>query len=277
MLTDPLYLKRPHWNPGKALISDKLLIATLVVDDSYMLASISLSSIGSRWSPNPSFEHWPKLKFVYHPERNSDLAENEVTGEVLRLWEYTAANHHSQWAAKMQVSVPTWRKNRSARHGRRDTELEAEIYLLKTVPDDPFSISGSAPRTLVSTRVIFEQVHLSEPGTLSLHSAHTQIELKKSTRLALLSTTSSSTGQMHIPWQSASITQSGRMLFAVGKSIFCSSLRSKDGDLQPRKVLEIGEELENGATIFNVESWSEDILVGYPGRLSALRLRKKKS
>lgn len=211
-----------------------------------MVASIPLSSLKGRWSRSPAHTDWPSLTFV-EPGTGSGFAgkpsENEITGKLKYLWDYNASS--SPWAVKVKVLLPTWRY--SSKNENTDS-IPAEIIILM------FSLSTSRPhpKKLISTKLRLTATSEEGQEELMLIAQRTcEVE--------------------HIPWTAITITNSGRMFFLRDRSLFCSRLESED--MQPRGILDMSKEMANGATLFDVEPWSETFLVGFLGRLSALKLR----
>lgn len=222
-----------------------------------MLASIALSSLKDHWSKSPSHKDWPKLTFVQESSRGKGkLGEREITGELLHLWEYNA--DWSPWAVRVNVLVPTWRRSR----GSISVNVPTEILILKFA----MCSDRSHPTTLISTIIR----HSSNPNSSSQLD---QDRDKKQMKPQLKRLSQSTCEVEKVPWSAVSITKSGRMFFPRGSSLFCSSLRSKTGDLRPRRIMDMGEELGGDVPIFDVEPWSETILVGFPGQLSVMRLQ----
>lgn len=242
-----IVIKRRRGNSRAALVGNSHLMVTLVVEGSYMLACIALSSIGDRWSKSPMHIDWPKLTFVQKSSTDKGkLSDGEITGELLHLWDYNAGS--SPWAVRVNVLVPTWRQPRPS------IQVPAEILILKFA----MASNQTHPKTLISTIV-------------QLFPTAAREEDQARQQLKLLSQSTSFVDQ--IPWPAVSITKSGRLFFPREASLFCSNLKSTTGDLKPRKVVDVGEELGKSATIFDVEPWSETVLVGLPGQLLSLKLR----
>lgn len=210
-----------------------------------MLASIPLSSLDGRWSNSPSHEDWPKLTFVQRSSNDKgELGENEITGELLRLCGYGRGS--APWSVKVNVLVPTWR------HPGGSMDIPAEILILKFA----LSSNRAGPKKMISTIV-----QLSPCARTDTDRPQLQV-LSQMTCFV-----------EQVLWPSICITQSGRMFFLKEGSLFCSRLKSATGDIRPRKVADLREEFEEGATAFDVEPWSETILLGFPGRLSSMKLR----
>ena len=143
--------KRRHGNSRVALVGKRYLVVMLVVGESYSIASIPLSSVESRWGTSSTLNDCPSLTFVKSvPGGNGELGANEITGELLHLWNYDYMA--SPWAVHLKAVESTWRRPPKVKN-ENITSPMAEILILK------FTLSGT-PAT--PTRLIVTKLQLSE-------------------------------------------------------------------------------------------------------------------